>query len=443
MNPRRILFWLVVLLHNPITAQLITGQLQGAAYFRVRLFETRGASHRVVDSVVTDGVGRFAFTERRFPLGFYELVVNDSDRVDLILDPREGRVDLVFSGLPLQQHIRVVRSDENKRLWEYKLVSKEAQAILASVAARKRTLEANDARALLSLDSVAGRAIELRQTHLSALVAGHPDSYFTKVIRADRGIEDAAHSNAQAVLDAFDFSDPSLMRCSVYDKAVLTFLRNLRATAEEQFISAADSLMSYAGTHPDCKAYMMDHLVDVFSTYGPEMALQHMIDEYVVAAGGEAAVDPHLREKVRELLKASVGAIAPDVELPGPDGPGPLRAVLEQNELTVLFFYSSTCDHCHEQMPGLIALDSTYRKRGLGVIGIALDPDSAEFRRTIYERGLTWQCHSDFSGWGSPVAKAFQVRATPFFFLLDRRMRIVAKPIDSIALAAEVAARMP
>ena len=88
------------------------------------------------------------------------------------------------------------------------------------------------------------------------------------------------------------------MRSSVYDKAVMTFLRNIHASNEEQFVSATDSLMVYAGRDPECRAYMLDHLIDLYSTYGPEMPLQYLIDRYVVSAHGMAALDPAFRKRV-------------------------------------------------------------------------------------------------------------------------------------------------
>ena len=402
----------------------------------IRLSVSRGSTTRMVDSTVVAASGRFNFTGREYPLGFYHLSVNDTDQVDIILAPAEEHVELEFSGLPLQRHIRVKRSDENKRLWEYKLVSKESQAVQAGVLAEKQKLQVTDSARILELDSIAGRAVRLQEDYLHGIMAGYPTSYLAKVVKADRGVDDLREQDPLAIRMAVDFSDPSLMRSAVYDKAVLTFLRNLRATREAQFVSASDSLLVYAAGDPECQAYMLDHLIGVFSTYGPEMALQHLIDRYVATNDALQALDPSLHAKVTELLKVSIGAEAPDVDLPRGSGPLQLRSIVGQNRFTALFFYGSSCEHCHMEMPTLKEVYSAFRSKGLEVIGIALDADSTEFQRTIDMNRLPWKCYSEFNGWGSSCAKAFQVRATPFFYLLDQRMRIVAKPVDAIALGA-------
>jgi peroxiredoxin len=417
-------------------AQHIAGALPPASASDglIRLSMSRGSTTRLVDSAAIATDGRFAFADRPRPVGFYHLSINDTDQVDIILDPSEKHVEIDFSGIPLQQHVVVKRSDENRRLWEYKLVSKESQAVQASAVAEKQKLQANDTERMLQLDSVSARAIALQRAYLEGIINGYPKSYFAKVIKADRGVDDAREQNPLAVMKALDFSDPSLMRSAVYDKAVLTFLRNIHASAEEQFISASDSLLVYAGRDPECRAYMLDHLIDLYSTYGPALPLQYLIDKYVVSPEGVAALDPSLHAKVAELLKVRVGADAPDVDLPASPAPLPLRTIVGQNRFTALFFYSSTCEHCHIEMPTMKEVYAAFKPKGLEVIGIALDADSTEFQKAIDENGLPWKCYSEFNGWGSQCAKAFQVKATPFFYLLDQRMRIVAKPVDAIAL---------
>ncbi|MFT3883920.1 MAG: hypothetical protein QM724_00360 [Flavobacteriales bacterium] len=67
-------------------------------------------------------------------------------------------------------------------------------------------------------------------------------------------------------------------------------------------------------------------------------------------------------------------------------------------------------------------------------MGLALDADSAEFKERIKESAITWPSYSEFIGWGASSAKAYQVKATPSFYLLDPKLHIVAKPYDAAEL---------
>lgn len=423
-----------------VRAQQLRGRMDfpGSAGGYVVLFATRGEQHVPLDSVRIGRNGAFAFPAPFRSTGFYELAVHDSDRVDIILDPREPLVDVEFAGLPLQRHITVRTSDENKRLWEYKLVSRETQAVEATVAAEKRKLQPDDLHQLRALDSTLARAQRMRAGHLDRLLRAAPGSYFAQVVSADKALDNVREMGPMAVADVFDFGSPALLHASVYDKAVMTFLRNVNAVTEEQFVVACDSLMQRAGKDPECKGYMLDHLIGLFATYGPDMAVQHLVDRYVVPSGSSANVAPELRAKVEELMKLSVGAIAPDIVLPSAAGPMPLAPVLARNKYTALFFYSSTCDHCHAQMPGLKEDYDAYHGKGFEVIGIALDADSTEFGASIRDNAIPWPCYSEFNGWGSQAAKAYQVRSTPTFFLIDAQRRIVAKPYNADDLGRQL-----
>nr|HRP00501.1 TlpA disulfide reductase family protein [Flavobacteriales bacterium] len=160
--------------------------------------------------------------------------------------------------------------------------------------------------------------------------------------------------------------------------------------------------------------------------------------------GSRVPPDETLLALVAEQLKVAIGAPAPDVKLPRPGERDTvqLSAVWTRNQYTVLFFYSSTCDHCHAQMPGLSDIHRDLRSKGVAVLGVALDHDRAEFEANIRERELSFPCYTGLQAWGSPAAKAFAIKATPSFVVVDRTGRIVAKPYDHEELRTFLSARL-
>ena len=224
----------------------------------------------------------------------------------------------------------------------------------------------------------------------------------------------------------------------MYDKAVMVFLQNMNPVNESQFSVAADTLMVLASKAPECKAYMMDHLIDLFATYGPESALQHMVDAYYVPANAKASVDPDVRAKVEQLMLVSVGRTGPDVTLNDHGVELQLAELAAKYKYTALFFYSSTCSHCHDQIPTLKRDFELFHDKGFNVLGIALDEDSTDFMTSILENAIPWPSYSEFIGWGAKSVKAYQVKATPTFYLLDDKLRIVAKPNDAADLRVKL-----
>lgn len=439
----RSLLLLPLLLPGPtLPAQRVTGVFlqppPPGTY--IRLLETRGTSHRPIDSVAIGTDGRFVFAPEAIPgEGFYQLSLGEQDRIDLILVPTEPEVNLLFDGLPLQHHVQVVASAENQRLWRYKVASREAQAVHEAVAREKDALDPLDHPRILALDSVERAAVARKDAVLQAIVAEAPRSYFSRVVAASTALDREIEGGPMAVAAVFDLSDPGMLRSSVYDKAVMVFLRSVNAVHEEQLANAADTLIRLASRDTACMAYMAEHLIDLFSVYGPQTVLQHIVDRYLAGEAPRIPMNNGLRTKVADLLAVSIGAIGVDVELTDTTGARTkLSRFARDTRYVVLFFYSSTCDHCHKQMPGVNDLYRRYRDRGLGVAGIALDDDRGEFRRNLVEQALAFPCFSEFNAWGSSVAKAYAVKATPSLILLDRDRRIIAKPYDAEALGLEL-----
>ena len=409
------------------------------------LNRTEGNEHIPIDSTRLDRKGNFSFTRRSFPTGFYQLVLGQSDRVEIILGTREPVVEIYCDGTPLQEHLSVVSSTENQRLWEYKWASREMQARAKSIAERRTQTDPHDATALETLTNEESALSDIQRATLERMVAQDSSSYFAKVVLTDKRLLAAVEHGTLAIRNAIDWNDASLVRSAVYPKALMALLQSATPASPEVLYTASDSILTWASEDSTCWTFARSFLIDLFMTYGPEEVAQHLVDNYVIGPNAEYPPDSELLAQVAEQLKVATGSPAPDVLLPSPlaGDTTVLSELINGHPLSVLFFYSSTCDHCHTQMPALAALDSTYRDRGLLIIGIALDDDRSEFIKNIVAKGLRFPCYSELNAWGSKAAKVFAVRSTPSLIVLDDQARIAAKPYDAIELGVLVRKRWP
>lgn len=418
----------------PANAQRISGTLIPHKELpgKVVLQEAWGGSHRSVDSTTVDRKGKFQFPAKQRGPGFYRLAFGPTETVDLIIDPRETEIVLQFADTPLQEHIMVQRSTGNQRLWEYKRASREGQIKLSSIQEERRGLSLNDREAQAQLDAREEAVHVWQKAVLDRLIAVDPSGSFERIILADRRLSDAAGKGPDAVKEAIDWTDQALVRSSVMPKALMGYLQELPEATTEDFSNSSDSLLIWSQPDTLCWAFARSFLVRLFSIYGPDVVAQHLVDRYVVGSGSLVPADQELRGATEALLRVSIGATAPSVFLVDPVEQDTLElaVLLKDQAYTLLFFYSSTCDHCHQQMPGLIDLYREKREKGFEILGIALDIDLQEFQSTLKDRGLIWPSFSELNGWGSSPAKAFAVRSTPSLFLLDRNGVIVAKPYD-------------
>lgn len=418
-------------------AQYFSGTLaypQGANQ-RVVLWVSEGSGHIRLDSVRTDQQGAFTFSRKLPGAGFYQVSVNDSDRADVILTPGEKLVRIEFSGRPLQENIHVMESEENKKLWEYKAVSREAQAVHVAVDAERRMLDPTNVARARQLDSVAYRADLLREEHLARLIAAAPSSYFAKAVGASRRLDQAAASGPEAVLSVFSFGDPELLRSSVYARAIITYLQAGKPGTEQEFFGAVDTLLLHTLRDSACFHYALGFLAELFIQYGPELAAAHVVDRWIAPGGESLALPQRIKTLVADQLKVSPGRIAPDMDFPTSHGPAKLSSLVGGSSFTTLMFYGSGCDHCQEQLPHVRDQLAIYRDKGYRIVGVALDVDSSEFKQGIAKAGITWPVFSEFKGFGGSLVNAFQVKATPYYYVLGPDLRIIAKPANYMELA--------
>lgn len=397
------------------------------------LWDTFGGEHNRIDSALVKKNGTFRFNQSTYATGFYQLTANDTDVVDIILDPREPELKLEFNGRPLQEHVQVIASLENQRLWEYKAISRNSQERARDNVKARSGSSYNDTLARARFDKIDSSIIAAKEANLDRLIEQDPSSYFTKMVVADRQLMRAIPLGFNAIRDAFNWSDGELLRSAIHDKAVMAVLQNTPMGQENALARACDSVLFWSEPDLECWSRTRALLIELFNQYGPDLVTQHLVDTYVV--GEKVLVPPEndLLHVVAELLRVTVGSKAPEGKLPDPltSDTTEIGSLFSRAKFTALFFYSSTCDHCHAQMPGLRELYTEEHGNGFELIGIALDADTMEFKETIAIEKLNWPCFSELIGWGSPLAKAYAVRSTPSFFLISKEGIIVAKPTDA------------
>jgi len=422
-----------LLLVAPACAQIVKGIFERPLpASEVVLYATTGAEHPAIDSARIEEDGTFSFPQRQLPAGFYQLGINGDDRIDLVLDPADPVVELAFHGTPLQRNINVVRSADNQRMWAYKLVSRAGQDELQTIKTERANASPLDTALLRSLDRREAEQRKLMRTTLDSLSSIDPNGQFARAVLVDRALDAAIPLGPSGIRTAFDFSDPWTLRSNAYSKATVVYLQNTRFDNEYAFHRACDTLLREASKDTSCWRYMRYQLVDIFATYGPDEVAQYLVDTYVVGDGSRVPPEAELMAIAAAQLRMVIGAPAPDARLatPGRSDSTALSSLWGKAEFTALFFYSSTCDHCHDQMPGMRALYEEMERPFFNLIGIALDADEAEFKTTITEERLSWPSYSSLIGWGEPAAKAFNVKATPSLIVVDRKGKIAAKPMN-------------
>ena len=404
----------------------------------VSLFATVGSQLVPLFRAPVNAKGRFDLGRLHLEPGFYKLASNDSDRVDLILGTSEKDIQLIFTGAPLQEHITVRRSLENQLLWSYKGISRAHQRSIADLRSERGKADPMDTALIASLDRRERMLDETKAKEKARIMDAYPNTYFTYALAQDAALMTALGQGWQALRAAVPLDDHRLLRSNLHAKAVLAFLQ---VSPPEAYEATCDSLLAWTADDSLAWCTIRTQLVTLFHTYGPDLLAEYLVDSYVAGPKARFPADPLLLQLVKQRLRVAPGAQVPlDLAMPLPLIADTVLTgtLISQYDHVLLFFFSSSCGHCHDEMPAVSMLLAESDPKQFGVVGVALDEDLDELRRTVQVERLDFPIASDLAGWSGPIGKAFGITATPSFFLLDRAGVIRAKPLDMIETRAEL-----
>lgn len=238
------------------------------------------------------------------------------------------------------------------------------------------------------------------------------DNYFTPI---DFGNEMLQNSNflIETTLNyVFGFSNPD--------------------SGNNDFKSNIDDVAKASRNHPKIQKILLEVLWNQFAQEENEDVANHIATKYLIQLANNAN-DMPLSEKITYFKNASIGSTGYDFEIETINNKG-VKTSKKLSELNhsnnyLIFFWSTTCSHCLDEIPKLKAYTAGINKQRLQVIAIALDNDLYRWRNMTYE-------YPDFlhvfgqGKWDNPIGNNYNVSATPSYFVLDKNKKIINKPYD-------------
>ena len=142
--------------------------------------------------------------------------------------------------------------------------------------------------------------------------------------------------------------------------------------------------------------------------------------------------------KLEQFRNVVVGGVAPDFEGTQPEG-GTLSLYEVKGKIKLVDFWGSWCGPCRMENKNLPKLYKKYHKAGLEIISVSLDNKQQDWLKAIKDDNMTWKHVSDLKGWGSAIARLYQVKAIPQTFLLDAENHLIAKNLRGADLQKKIA----
>ncbi|MDR3061001.1 MAG: AhpC/TSA family protein [Dysgonamonadaceae bacterium] len=184
------------------------------------------------------------------------------------------------------------------------------------------------------------------------------------------------------------------------------------------FISVV-ALNTFAGSTPD-----VEKIEPVFNLLSSEMKN---------TKEGKA-----FSERINNLKKIAIGAIAPEFAQEDPDGKQ-IKLSDFRGKYLLIDFWASWCGPCRKENPNVVQAYDKYKNKNFEILGVSLDSKKDSWLAAIEKDGLTWPQVSDLGYWKNAVAQQYAVQSIPQNFLLDPNGKIIAKNLRGEDLSKKLA----
>lgn len=137
-------------------------------------------------------------------------------------------------------------------------------------------------------------------------------------------------------------------------------------------------------------------------------------------------------ESIKHLESANTqaGTPAPDFSGQTPDG----KTITLSNykgKYVLLDFWASWCAPCRVESPNVVKLYNSFKGKNIEFITISLDSNKDKWVEAVKKDNLTWTQISELNGWASTIARNYDVKAIPAYFIIDPQGNIVGTAITT------------
>ena len=168
---------------------------------------------------------------------------------------------------------------------------------------------------------------------------------------------------------------------------------------------------------------VLSELIDIFNAY----AMNDLKEKYLKDAQNlKCSINSRLENTIKINKSLDIGAPFANSDLENTLNTSAKTLYGVKANKKIIIFWSSGCSHCTKELPQFIPHYETLKSKGIEIIGFSLDSNKESYLEKA--QNYPWISTSEFNGWYASYVQKYNVQATPIYFVLDAKNKIIAKP---------------
>ena len=146
-----------------------------------------------------------------------------------------------------------------------------------------------------------------------------------------------------------------------------------------------------------------------------------------------------MKERIEKREATAVGKYFTDVKGLNFNGKEvSLSDYAGKGKVALVDFWASWCGPCIYYMPDVVKIYQQYKNKGFEIVGISLDINKDNWKKSTDDLKITWPQFSNLKGWDEDCAVAYGINSIPQTILIDKDGKIIERGLDADALRFEL-----
>ena len=207
---------------------------------------------------------------------------------------------------------------------------------------------------------------------------------------------------------------------SLLKPILLVFLSN---TSRSSLGDEVDKLLNAVNVETPRGQTILSELIEIFNVY----SIKDLKEKYLTEAKNlKCTINDRLANTIKSNANTEIGKIIPNNTFVNPVNTKVKSLHDVKADKKIIILWSSTCSHCEKEIGEMVLQYNKLKEKNIEVVGLSLDSDAKSYSDKV--KMLPWINDTELKGWYSSYVDTYNVHATPTFYIVDAKNKIIANP---------------